>query len=160
MSDVELAIESRKLESHSADESSAARTPTDFSPDKSDDILDRVENADDDEDANEDTSPEALQSTRRSSISSALTFADSQKQVRCYNCTTEWSKQRKMLAVFGCLSSMIVCIIRLKIDPGYQTYTIHSVIVFFDMILIHLFTAARWLVSYKCFIVLCYLHSI
>jgi hypothetical protein len=52
-----------------------------------------------------------------------------------------------MLAVFGFLSSTLVCVIRLMIDPGYQTYTIHSIIVFFDMVLIHLFTASKWLVS-------------
>ncbi|KAL3769989.1 hypothetical protein ACHAWO_008363 [Cyclotella atomus] len=83
-------------------------------------------------------------SARRPSISSAITFADSNKQVRCHNCTADWSKQRKLLAI-GCVSSILVCIIRLKLDPGYQTYTIHSIIVFFDMVLIHLFTATKWL---------------
>jgi hypothetical protein len=111
--------------------------------------LDDEENASENQDQNGDGEDENAKSdsARRPSISSAITFADSNKQVRCHNCTADWSKQRKLLAIIGCLSSILVCIIRLKIDPGYQTYTIHSIIVFFDMVLIHLFTATKWLVS-------------
>ena len=90
-----------------------------------------------------DQAPASSEPIRRSSTASGISFDESLHRTKC----NSWSKERKVLALFGCLSSILVCIIRLKIDPGYRTYTIHSIIVFFDMILIHLFTATRWLVS-------------
>lgn len=85
---------------------------------------------------------------RRSSTASGISFDESPHSTKCNGCTVfGWSKHRKAIATFGCMSSILVCAIRLKIDSGYQTYTIHSIIVFFDMILIHLFTATKWLVS-------------
>ena len=79
--------------------------------------------------------------------SSSISFDENSKPKCCHNFIAEWSKERTMLAIFGCLSSTIVLTVRLKIDPGYLTYTIHSIIVFFDMVLIHLFTTTKWLVS-------------
>ena len=79
--------------------------------------------------------------------SSSISFDENPKPKSCHSFIAEWPKERKMLAILGSLSSTIVLIVRLKIDPGYLTYTIHSIIVFFDMVLIHLFTATKWLVS-------------
>jgi len=47
-----------------------------------------------------------------------------------------WSKERIRIASCGCLSSILICTVRLIIDPGETAYTIHSVIIFFDMIII------------------------
>jgi hypothetical protein len=40
----------------------------------------------------------------------------------------------------GCISSIIVLTTRLLLDTKPTAYSIHSVIVFFDMVLIRLFT--------------------
>ena len=60
-------------------------------------------------------------------------------------CFPEWSRQRYMLAALGCLSSSIVLTVRLLLDLKPTAYLIHSIIVFLDMILIHLFTNSLWL---------------
>jgi len=56
-----------------------------------------------------------------------------------------WSKERIRIASCGCLSSMLICTVRLLIDPGKTAYTIHSIIILFDMIIIHIFTHSWWL---------------
>jgi len=56
-----------------------------------------------------------------------------------------WSKERIRIASCGCLSSVLICTVRLLIDPGKTAYTIHSIIILFDMIIIHIFTHSWWL---------------
>ena len=48
-----------------------------------------------------------------------------------------WSKERIRIASCGCLSSVLICTVRLLIDPGK--------IILFDMIIIHIFTHSWWL---------------
>mmetsp|Transcript_21228 Transcript_21228/g.24431 ORF Transcript_21228/g.24431 Transcript_21228/m.24431 type:complete len:368 (+) Transcript_21228:123-1226(+) len=56
-----------------------------------------------------------------------------------------WSKRRIYMASCGCLFSVIVCAVRLLLDPGPSAYIIHSIIILFDMVLIHVFTHSLWL---------------
>ena len=57
-----------------------------------------------------------------------------------------WSPQRVRLCLCGCTSASIVLVVRLLLDwYSGTTYVIHSFIVFFDMMLIHLFTCSPWL---------------
>mmetsp|Transcript_9672 Transcript_9672/g.18156 ORF Transcript_9672/g.18156 Transcript_9672/m.18156 type:complete len:366 (+) Transcript_9672:103-1200(+) len=57
----------------------------------------------------------------------------------------KWSKSRFQNTILGCLGSIAVLIIRLQLDPEPLAYFIHSIVVFFDMVLIHLFTHSVWL---------------
>ena len=60
----------------------------------------------------------------------------------CYG----WSQQRVRLCLCGSASSAIVLVVRLLLDwHSGTTYVIHSFIVYFDMMLIHLFTCSPWL---------------
>ena len=57
-----------------------------------------------------------------------------------------WSRERVRLCLCGCTSASIVLVVRLLLDwYSGTTYVIHSFIVFFDMMLIHLFTCSPWL---------------
>ena len=56
-----------------------------------------------------------------------------------------WSLFRSRSTALGCLSSIAVLVIRLFLDIDPLAYFIHSIIVFLDMILIHLFTNSPWL---------------
>ncbi len=57
-----------------------------------------------------------------------------------------WSPQRVRLCLCGSASSAIVLVVRLLLDwYSGTTYVIHSFIVYFDMMLIHLFTCSPWL---------------
>jgi len=56
-----------------------------------------------------------------------------------------WSKRRIRIASCGCLFSVVLCAVRLLLDPGPSAYIIHSIIILFDMILIHVFTHSLWL---------------
>jgi hypothetical protein len=58
---------------------------------------------------------------------------------------SSWSRERARVAALGCLSSSVVLMIRLLLDKEPTAYIIHSVVVFIDMVLIHLFTNSRWL---------------
>jgi hypothetical protein len=58
---------------------------------------------------------------------------------------SSWSRERIRYTALGLLSSSIVLMIRLVLDKEPTAYVIHSIIVFFDMILIHLFTNSPWL---------------
>ena len=51
----------------------------------------------------------------------------------------------KMATLMGCCSSAIVLAVRLYLDSSPPAYLIHAIIVFFDMILIHMFTHSVWL---------------
>ena len=69
-----------------------------------------------------------------------------------------WSRQRTIVAVLGCCSSSIILSIRLVLDNRPSTYVIHAIIIFFDMILIHLFTFSKWLsVSGEILTIVCFL---
>jgi hypothetical protein len=56
-----------------------------------------------------------------------------------------WSRTRIRGTVLGCVSSVAVLAIRLYLDFRPTAYLIHSIIVFFDMILIHMFTKRMWI---------------
>ena len=57
-----------------------------------------------------------------------------------------WSRERVRLCLCGCTSASIVLVVRLLLDwHSGTTYVIHSFIVFFDMVLIHVFTCSPWL---------------
>eukprot|EP00527_Entomoneis_sp_CCMP2396_P007007 CAMPEP_0198155596 /NCGR_PEP_ID=MMETSP1443-20131203/69208_1 /TAXON_ID=186043 /ORGANISM="Entomoneis sp., Strain CCMP2396" /LENGTH=341 /DNA_ID=CAMNT_0043822351 /DNA_START=884 /DNA_END=1909 /DNA_ORIENTATION=+ len=58
---------------------------------------------------------------------------------------TPWSRERRRNTALGCLSSCVVLTIRLLLDREPTAYIIHSIVVFFDMILIHMFTNCTWL---------------
>ena len=62
-----------------------------------------------------------------------------------------WSIPRLQWTALGCLSSVAVLTIRLLLDTKPTAYLIHSIIVFLDMVLIHLFTNSPWLsISGEC----------
>ena len=64
---------------------------------------------------------------------------------------TRWEHERKIRAILGCVSATTVLIVRLILDSEPTAYVIHSIIVFFDMILIHIFTNSKWLsISGEC----------
>jgi hypothetical protein len=50
-----------------------------------------------------------------------------------------------LIAFVGCLSASAVLIGRLLLDHEPTAYIIHALVVFIDMVLIHLFTNNRWL---------------
>jgi hypothetical protein len=58
---------------------------------------------------------------------------------------SHWSKRRIRVTTIGCLTSAIVCTVRLLLNHDTFAYVIHSFIVFFDLILIHIFTYTPWL---------------
>ena len=63
----------------------------------------------------------------------------------------KWSKQRLQTTAVGIISSIIVLTVRLHLDREPLAYLIHSIVVFLDMALIHLFTNSIWLsVSGEC----------
>ena len=62
----------------------------------------------------------------------------------CFTCLS-WSRERIQSTALGCLSSCVVLTVRLLLDKDPLAYLIHSIIVFLDMILIHLFTHSVWL---------------
>jgi hypothetical protein len=57
----------------------------------------------------------------------------------------KWSKSRFRATILGCFSSISVLVIRLQLDSEPLAYFIHSIVVFIDMVLIHLFTNSAWL---------------
>lgn len=62
-----------------------------------------------------------------------------------------WSMPRLRWTACGCVSSIAVLTIRLLLDTEPTAYLIHSIIVFLDMVLIHLFTNSPWLsISGEC----------
>lgn len=62
-----------------------------------------------------------------------------------WNPFKSWSMPRINSTAYGCLSSSVVLTVRLLLDIEPTAYLIHSIIIFFDMILIHLFTNSAWL---------------
>lgn len=76
-----------------------------------------------------------------SSTSTYNTSTFSKGPCSCFS----WSRRRVQVATIGCTSSCLVLTTRLLLDSSPSAYVIHSVIVFFDMILIHLFTFNVWL---------------
>ena len=58
---------------------------------------------------------------------------------------SSWSWPRYRKTSIGVVSSMAVLAVRLTLDPKPTVYLIHSIIVFFDMVLIHFFTNSPWL---------------
>ena len=82
------------------------------------------------------------------SVATALDSYDGGDRPRIKPCSlnpSTWSKRRIRIALCGCLSSAMVCTIRLLLDPGPSAYIIHSIVILFDMILIHIFTYTPWL---------------
>ena len=78
----------------------------------------------------------------------AATVSQSLSRPRVTPCSlnpSTWSKKRIRITACGCFSSIIVCIIRLLLDPGPSAYIIHSIIILFDLLLIHIFTYTLWL---------------
>lgn len=118
---------------------------TDY-PQDADDVGDNTDNDEDpDYKGNADRPHTECKILRSPSLASDITFVESPFHEENQQCTKQWSKKQKLLAVLGCLSSLVVCTIRLKIDTGSRTYLIHSIVVFFDMVLIHIFTSTLWL---------------
>lgn len=69
-----------------------------------------------------------------------------------------WSLPRFQQTAVGCFSSIAILTIRLLLDTEPTAYLIHSIIVFLDMILIHLFTNCPWLsISGEVLTVICFL---
>jgi hypothetical protein len=58
---------------------------------------------------------------------------------------SSWSRERERWTAVGCFSSVVVLTIRLLLDNEPSAYFIHSIVVFVDMVLIHLFTNCVWL---------------
>ena len=86
----------------------------------------------------------------------SLESADGAESVRAYDedeiahtvpCSCfAWSRERVRLCLCGSASSAIVLVVRLLLDwHSGTTYVIHSFIVYFDMMLTHLFTCSPWL---------------
>lgn len=59
--------------------------------------------------------------------------------------TSRLSRKNVQRTSQACLSSVVVLIVRLFLDDRPTAYVIHSIIVFFDMVLIHIFTKNLWL---------------
>ena len=76
-----------------------------------------------------------------SSVRSALNRPTNSRPLNCFS----WSRRRIQAAALGCTSSILVCSIRLWLVSKPTAYLIHSVVVLFDMLLIHLFTRSPWL---------------
>ena len=69
-----------------------------------------------------------------------------------------WSRGRWLQTAVGCTSSSIVLVVRLLLDHQPLAYLIHSIVVFLDMTLIHLFTRNNWLsVSGELVTIACFL---
>jgi hypothetical protein len=82
-------------------------------------------------------------SSTSESESSSLGFSSLARK-NCLSCRS-WSRERVMIAMVGCFSASVVLVVRLLLDTEPTAYIIHSLVVFIDMILIHLFTNSRWL---------------
>jgi hypothetical protein len=79
------------------------------------------------------------------SDSSSLGFSSrSRSRKKWFSCTS-WSRERVLATSLGCLSASVVLVSRLLLDKEPTAYIIHSLVVFIDMVLIHLFTNSRWL---------------
>ena len=64
----------------------------------------------------------------------------------CCQCFKSWDRERWVITGLGCFSSAVVLAVRLAIDSkGSLAYLLHAIIVFFDMILIHICTHSKWL---------------
>jgi hypothetical protein len=84
-------------------------------------------------------------SSTSDSESSSLGFSSpSRSRKYCLSCTS-WSRERVLIALVGCFSASVVLVIRLLLDTEPTAYIIHSLVVFVDMVLIHMFTNSRWL---------------
>ena len=109
-----------------------------------DDELQRNVSVDDESQQRNDKHPR-----RNSNVSSINNIVQERPHPLCSFalCTwlSTWSKERIRIASCGCLSSVLICTVRLLIDPGKTAYTIHSIIILFDMIIIHIFTHSWWL---------------
>lgn len=69
-----------------------------------------------------------------------------------------WSPLRTRRAAYGVLSSIIVLTVRLLLDSEPTAYLIHSIVIFVDMFLIHVFTNSMWLsISGEILTILCVL---
>lgn len=69
-----------------------------------------------------------------------------------------WSKERCFITAVSCCCSCAVLTIRLCLDHEPTAYLIHSIVVFLDMVLIHIFTKTIWLsVSGEIVTILCFL---
>lgn len=88
--------------------------------------------------------PKDVNSPLKQLASSATTYDASTFSKGPCSCFS-WSRRRVQVATIGCTSSCLVLTTRLLLDSSPSAYVIHSVIVFFDMILIHLFTFNVWL---------------
>ena len=91
---------------------------------------------------------------RQASIAAMNSFRDSISTLHVDECTSRsnrwkpwasWSIPRLQWTAFGCVSSVVVLSVRLLLDTEPTAYLIHSIIVFLDMVLIHLFTNSPWL---------------
>ena len=58
---------------------------------------------------------------------------------------TSWTPLRTRKTFYGVLSSIIVLTVRLLLDHEPTAYLIHSIVIFIDMFLIHMFTNSTWL---------------
>lgn len=92
----------------------------------------------------EDQGTTGNKSTSESDSSSLGFSSPSRSRKKWFSCTS-WSRERVLIALIGCLSASVVLVLRLIYDTEPTAYIIHSVVVFVDMILIHLFTNSRWL---------------
>jgi hypothetical protein len=79
------------------------------------------------------------------SDSSSLGFSSPSRSKKKWFSCTSWSRERVLIALVGCLSASVVLVVRLLLDSKPTAYIIHSLVVFIDMVLIHLFTNNRWL---------------
>ena len=84
------------------------------------------------------------ESCRNLSVSSS-TLRDDISGADRWKPWVSWSIPRFQWTALGCLSSTAVLTIRLMLDTKPTAYLIHSIIVFLDMVLIHLFTNSPWL---------------
>lgn len=98
-----------------------------------------------DEDEYADQGPTDNKSSTSEGDSSSLGFSSSSRSRKKWFLCTSWSRERVLIALVGCLSASVVFVVRLLLDTEPTAYIIHSVVVFVDMVLIHLFTNNRWL---------------
>jgi hypothetical protein len=84
-------------------------------------------------------------SSSSESESSSLGFSSPSRSRKNYFSCTSWSRERVLIALLGCFSASAVFAIRLLLDTEPTAYIIHSIVVFVDMVLIHMFTNSRWL---------------
>ena len=95
--------------------------------------------------SNADATGDLTRSNYNHIINHPLKVNDHPQVTPCSLNPAYWSKRRIRVTTIGCLTSAIICTVRLLVNHDSTAYIIHSFIIFIDLILIHFFTYTPWL---------------